>query len=292
MRLTNFGKSHFLINVKIKLLSLEVRILFNFFKKLFIRKQKIRLHPQHFAKDSQSVAKRHSVKKIPASQTQPAKITTTRKTATILVKFINEDHMNLRQPLIFKASLGEPIRLKIPKFKNYIFKKIDGLTSNIVSPEQTITVCYQKELGQPVMIYCFDYDTHQLLSAPTFMTGPLNENYQVKIPSIIGYQIHLSIGNLTGSYNKESQNVVLYYRKSDWKLVQAVNYLVKIKFPAVVYSHASEKSSYDFKLPVDSVWKVFKEVHTTDTTWLSLGGAEWVKKDSVSRIASARKKLN
>ncbi|MEN3245113.1 MucBP domain-containing protein [Fructilactobacillus sanfranciscensis] len=273
--------------------------MFNFIKKLFMPKQKNKPRPKHLAKNSVSMtrnAKNFKPKTIENSDkltiTSKQNALSTKNPATILVKFLNANQDELRSQLIFKSYLGEPLRLTIPQFKNYIFKKIEGMTSIVVATQQTIIIHYKKKLGKPVMVYCFDYDNNTLLKVPEFMTGEINEHYQVKIPAILGYQLHISIGDLDGIFNNEPQNVILYYRHDNWKLVQPVNYLVKIKLPAVVYSHALEKSNYDFKLPVGSVWKVFKEVHTNEQTWLSLGGAEWIKQEYVTKINDETKKIN
>lgn len=273
--------------------------MFTFFKKLFKGTSPTSSHPKRFS-HSVNQTKSKSVVDKPVSNPQISKTPQVTKPhelvnkipATVLIKFVDEQQQALKSPLIFKGRLGDPLNLTVPNLTGYLFQKIDGLSSKINATQQTITIHYQKELGQPVMIYCFDYDTNQLLSTPTFMTGPLNEAYQVVLPPINGYQIHFSLGQQTGVYTHEPQNVILYYRRNNWKIVQPVNYLVKIKSSTQVYPDPFQKTPYAFKLPTGSVWKVFKEVHTNDTTWLSLGGAEWVKQAYVSRIAAAPKKLN
>lgn len=274
-------------------------MLFTLFKKLFKRNVSVTRPPKHFSRTIVQTERTQPVlennlktKPDVAPQVKKTQTLVTKTPATVLVKFIDKQQKELRPQLILKGFLGDSLKLTIPNLSGYLLQKIDGMSSKISAPKQTITVHYQSALGQPVMIYCFDYDTNQLLGNPQFMTGPLTQNYHVPLPKIAGYQLHFSIGNQTGTYTHEPQNVILYYRRNDWKIVQPVNYLVKIKASTLVYQDPITQTQYDFKLPTGSVWKVFKEVHTNQGTWLSLGGAEWVKQDYVSRINDPIKKIN
>ncbi|WP_429971341.1 MucBP domain-containing protein [Fructilactobacillus sp. Tb1] len=266
--------------------------MFNFFKNLFALKPPIKNRPKH-RKPAKAI-------EIPIENddiSEPVQVISTntelavKAPATVLVRFLNDQDQELEANLIFKSYIGSPLKLTIPSIEGYIFKKIDGISSEVIAAQQTIIIHYQKELGQPIMIYCFDYDNNQLLQVPTFLSGVLGTTYHVDLPTIKGYLPHLAIGELSGQYGNDPQNIVLYYRREDWKTVQPVNYLISIKTPATVYKHPTEQESYPFTLPIGSVWKIFKEVRTNNQVWLSLGGAEWIKQDYTSRITDKQKQL-
>ncbi|EKK20091.1 hypothetical protein B808_1017 [Fructilactobacillus florum 8D] len=208
------------------------------------------------------------------------------KKARIFINYHDEQHRPLQQPDIFVSELGQRLQITIPEIPNYYFNAMTGITSHVVQTSQVVTLHYRKQTGKAVLIYCFDFDDHHLLKIPTFAVGPIDTEYYLTAPAIADYRLYLWAGKLRGRFSKQSQTIVCYYRRTNWQLVQPVNYLVTITTTTSIYPEPEQHQPHPIRLPRGSVWKVFKEVQTTETTWLFLGGAEWIKKSATSRLTS------
>ncbi|ANZ57980.1 hypothetical protein BGL34_02485 [Fructilactobacillus lindneri] len=255
-------------------------------KKSHYDKKESELSNSHVSKQSSSqtsLTSNFSKSKLPISN---GEIST-----TIFVNIVDENKKLLKSPLIIKTYLGNSIHIDIPSIHNYTFKNVSGISSTVIIPNQVITLHYVKDMGKPVMIYCFDFDTGKLLKTPEFITGKLEDPFNLKLPQLKDYKLNLLVGDLKGQFTNKSQNIICYYRHANWKIVQPVNYQVKIAIKTKVYQDPNEKIPYDIQLPIGSIWKVFKEVKTNQTLWLSLGGAEWIKADDVKLITKNHPKL-
>ncbi|KID41332.1 MucBP domain-containing protein [Fructilactobacillus fructivorans] len=225
--------------------------------------------------------------KRPSSKQSEAK-----KPSTVLMEFVDQAGNQLKPTEIISGSIGDPINFIVPQIKNYILVNIDGLTRKMRTSNQLIKFHYMPKLGQPVSVYCFDFDTFRLLQTPIIVNGSFHHHFSLQAPVISNYDLHLSIGDLNGQFTEKPQNIILYYRRSNWKVVQSVNYLVKMKIPTSVYDSPQQNRKYDQILPAGSTWKVFTEIKTNQGDWLNLGGSQWVKKHQTIRVNNFDKRLN
>lgn len=278
----------------------EERILLNFIKKLLNHSHKNNsvVKQSHYdEKESElsirPVSKQHISRPSITTNSSKSELPTSNSKipTTIFVNIVDENKKLLKSPLIIKTYLGNTMNIDIPSIHNYTFKNVSGISSTVIIPNQIITLHYVKKMGKPVMLYCFDFDTGQLLKTPEFITGPLEDTFNLKLPQLKDYKLNLLVGDLKGQFTNKSQNIICYYRHANWEIVQPVNYQIEIAIKTKVYQDPNEKIPYDIQLPIGSIWKVFKEVKTNQTLWLSLGGAEWIKADDVNLITKNSPKL-
>lgn len=198
----------------------------------------------------------------------------------IVINYLDENNQIIKQSDVIYGKVNEKIKLFFPKIDNYILSKISNFSINFTEKPQKIDINYLKKMGQPIILYYFDYDNFKMIKKPTFKYGFIESNYYSKPPQIDHYKIYLTSGNQNGIISNKVQTINYYYRLENWQIVQKVNYFVKLKKNIFPFFLPDGKQLKD-KLPENSIWKAFIVIKTKKEEWFNLGGNQWIKAQDV-----------
>ncbi|WP_172187299.1 MucBP domain-containing protein [Lentilactobacillus kribbianus] len=198
---------------------------------------------------------------------------------TITYFFLDEHDQPIRTPDWLVGVVGTAVNYSVPEIDNYYFTGVDQLFSTFPQSNESVTIHYERLTGSPVQIYYLDYDTTNTLHPMSLITGMINEEYQITPPDIADYRILQSIGNQRGLLTTQTQQVIYYYRKTEWRTVQSVDYYVKLTADAIIYDNP-DGNSLRHQLPKGLILRVFTEIKTNNNElWLNIGGDQWLLKN-------------
>ncbi|CAJ1227100.1 MucBP domain-containing protein [Lactiplantibacillus xiangfangensis] len=203
--------------------------------------------------------------------------------ALILVHHLDADGNEIQTPDMIAGTVGEEIHLPDVSIAGYHLVHIDGLTRWFTKPQARIVLTYERQAGQPVWVYAYDIDQRQLIGRPTMYRGQLGTPYQVKAPTVAGFKLLRSVGDLTGEYTTTSKTVLFFYRNQNWQQTDLSTGFVQIKTLTAVYPYpGATTTDYLTKLQPGSTYKTYMRVRLTDhTTWYAIGDDQWIAEQHV-----------
>jgi len=203
--------------------------------------------------------------------------------ALILVHHVTTDGQELQAPEMIAGTVGDEIHLPNVNLPGYHLVDINGLTRWFTSERARIVLTYEREYGQPIWVYAYDIDQRQLIGLPTMQRGRLGDPYQVTAPTVTGFKLLRSVGDLTGEYTTTSKTVLFFYRNANWRQTDLSTGFVQIKTATPVYPYpGATTTNYWLHLPVGAIYKTYMRVQLTDgTTWYTLGEDQWIAETNV-----------
>lgn len=198
--------------------------------------------------------------------------------ALILVHHLDKDGHELQTPDMIAGTIGEEIHLPAVTVPGYHLVRIDGLTRWFTQPKARIVLTYERQAGQPVWVYAYDIDQRQLIGRPTMYRGPLRDAYRVTAPTVAGFKLLRSVGDLTGEYTTTSKTVLFFYRNQNWQQTDLSTGFVQIRSTTAVYPYPGATAThYPTKLQPGSTYKTYMRVQLNNGgTWYSIGDDQWI----------------
>lgn len=226
--------------------------------------------------------------KLPESNTQaettesptivtPADTTDNVQQAQVIFSYLDEQNQPIAKADIVRGNLGQTFHFRIPNFSDYYLTSIENFTYQFKKTNQEVTLHFALKDGLPVMIYCLDTDTGQLLKSVQLLSGKIGQAFHIEAPTINGYRVVSSIGDVYGHFDQQTHGLIFAYRRQHWETVQPVEYFVKLKRSHNVFDYPQGRPLRT-GLPANVIIKIFARVDLTDqTSWLNIGGFEWIK---------------
>ncbi|ETY74702.1 MucBP domain-containing protein [Lactiplantibacillus fabifermentans] len=210
-------------------------------------------------------------------------LTTNQTAALILVHHLDADGHELQAPDMIAGQIGDEIHLPDVSIAGYHLVNIDGLTRWFTAPQARIVLTYERQAGQPVWVYAYDIDQRQLIGIPMMSRGKLGTPYQVTAPTVAGFKLLRSVGDLTGEYTTTSKTVLFFYRNQNWQQTDLSTGFVKIHAETAVYPYAgATTTNYLTKLQAGTVFKTYMRVQLTNgETWYMVGDDQWIPESHV-----------
>ncbi|RRK09977.1 hypothetical protein D1831_09750 [Lactiplantibacillus garii] len=203
--------------------------------------------------------------------------------ALILVHHLDSAGNELQAPDMIAGKIGEEIHLPAVNVAGYHLVHIDGLTRWFTKPQARIVLTYERQAGQPIWVYAYDIDQRQLIGRPTMYRGQLKTPYKVTAPTVAGFKLLRSVGDLTGEYTTTSKTVLFFYRNANWQQTDLSTGFVQIKTLTAVYPYpGATTTNYLTKLQPGSTYKTYMRVRLIDkTTWYAVGDDQWIAESHV-----------
>lgn len=214
----------------------------------------------------------------PTSETDEHALQANATDALLLVHHLDSDGHELQAPDMIGGKIGEEIHLPAATIAGYHLVHIDGLTRWFTQPKAQIVLHYERQAGQPIWVYAYDIDQRELIGHPTMYRGQLGQPYRVKAPTVAGFKLLRSVGDLTGEYTTTSKTVLFFYRNENWLQTDLSTGFVQITAVTAVYPYPGATATrYLTKLQPGSTYKTYMRVRLSDqTTWYSIGQEQWI----------------
>lgn len=203
--------------------------------------------------------------------------------ALILVHHLDVDGHELQAPDMIAGYIGDEIHLPNVDISGYHLVHIDGLTRWFTAPQARLVLTYERQAGQPVWAYAYDIDQRQLIGLPAMTRGPLGTPYQVTAPTVAGFKLLRSVGDLTGEYTTSSKTVLFFYRNQNWRQTDLSTGFVQIRQQTRVFPYpGATMTNYLTTLQVGSVYKTYLRVQlNAGDTWYNIGDNQWIPETQV-----------
>lgn len=196
--------------------------------------------------------------------------------AYTFVSYIDEKGQCLKLSDTITGYLGQKINFTIPDFKSYVISNIEGNLVQITKPKNYVVIHYITINAKPVNVFFINYDTYSMVQMPKIYTGKYGDSYQIKIPNIPHFVTVKYIGNLTGTFNDNISNIIIYYRRDDWQCYTKLhNSYIRTTHNTKVYCNTPGKV-LDVLLPIATTWRVFYKVKSNGIQWLNIGFNQWI----------------
>jgi len=209
--------------------------------------------------------------------------------ALIVVHHVDTTGHDLQTPEMIAGTIGDEIHLPSANLAGYHLVNIDGLTRWFTRERAQITLTYAREAGQPIWVYAYDIDQRQLIGLPVMHRGRLGDQYQLTAPTVAGFKLLRSVGDLTGEYTTTSKTVLFFYRNANWQQTDLSAGFVQIKSRTKVYPYPGATTTDRWVvLPVGAIYKTYMRVQlTTGETWYLLGSDQWIGESHVQLTSSS-----
>ncbi len=203
--------------------------------------------------------------------------------ALVLVHHLDTDGNELQAPDMIAGTVGEEIHLPAISIAGYHLTHIEGLTRWFTVPQARIVLTYERQAGQPVWVYAYDIDQRQLIGRPTMYRGPLGTPYQVSAPTVAGFKLLRSVGDLTGEYTTTAKTVLFFYRNQTWQQADLSTGYVQISATTPVYPYpGATATNYQTRLQQHSTYKTYMRVRLDHgETWYAIGADQWIPETCV-----------
>lgn len=235
-----------------------------------------RTAPLHPDETATSISKNDKSDPEPAKIVDPSPLDNQHQ-AQVIFSYLDEAEIPIAKSDIFHGIVGDKIQFKIPSFADYYLTAIDNFTYQFEATNQTVTFRFALKNGLPVMIYCLDTDTGQILRSVQILTGKLGHQYRLTAPEIKGFRVISSTGATYGQFDRQTHGVIFAYRRKNWETVQPVEYFVKLKNAHEVFNNP-QGQTLKTGLPANIIIKVFARIDLADkSSWLNIGGFEWIR---------------
>lgn len=208
--------------------------------------------------------------------------------ALVLVHHLDADGHELQAPDMIAGYIGDEIHLPNSNIAGYHLVHIDGLTRWFTAPRAQLILTYERQAGQPVWAYAYDIDQRQLIGLPTMTRGPLGSPYQVAAPTVAGFKLLRSVGDLTGEYTTRSKTVLFFYRNQNWRQTDLSTGFVQIRQQTRVFPYpGATTTNYLTALQVGSVYKTYLRVQLNNgDTWYNIGDNQWIAETQIQLTTS------
>ncbi|WP_047999320.1 MucBP domain-containing protein [Lactiplantibacillus herbarum] len=220
-----------------------------------------------------------------SSPQSPKSITATSATPTvnhtealILVHHLDNAGNELQTPDMIAGTIGDEIHLPDVTIDGFHLVHIDGLTRWFTTAQASITLTYERQAGQPVWMYAYDIDRRELIGRPTMYRGQLRTAYEVTAPTVAGFKLLRSVGDVTGEYTTISKTVLFFYRNQNWQQTDLSTGFIQIHTLTKVFPYpGATTTQYPTRLQPGSTYKTYMRVRLTDhTIWYEIGGDQWI----------------
>ena len=228
----------------------------------------------------------NSAETTPASKSAPRSITAqaaatpalNQTDALILVHHLDQDGNELQAADMIAGTIGDEIHLPAVSIAGYHLVHIDGLTRWFTTAQASITLTYERQAGQPVWMYAYDIDRRELIGRPTMYRGKLGTSYEVTAPTVAGFKLLRSVGDVTGEYTTTSKTVLFFYRNQNWQQTDLSTGFIQINTLTAVYPYpGATTTNYLTKLQPGSTYKTYMRVRlVSDETWYAIGEDQWI----------------
>ncbi|MFB9769725.1 MucBP domain-containing protein [Lactiplantibacillus modestisalitolerans] len=208
----------------------------------------------------------------------PTDLAVNQTDALLIVHHLDTAGNELQAPDMIAGTVGDEIHLPAVTIAGYHLVHIDGLTRWFTTPQARITLTYERQAGQPIWVYAYDIDQRQLIGRPTMYRGPLGQAYKVVAPTVAGFKLLRSVGDLTGEYTTTAKTVLFFYRNQSWQKTDLSTGYVQISHVTPVYPYpGATTTNYLTKLQPGSTYKTYMRVQLVDnTTWYAIGDDQWI----------------
>lgn len=224
--------------------------------------------PQFKKSDSKLTNNHHNVKKA-----------LSKPDSTIIIIYQDENHHSLSSPQIISGKRGEAINVKFKEFNHFDLIHIEGFTSVFVEPYGSMILTYRRQSGANIWLFSKDIDDSHMLGKPRFVSGKVDEKYNLTPPNFLGYNLLRAQGPVNGNFNDKQQVVTYYYRDATWKNVDFDIKYLKMKVSQPGFDAPRGNDTF-ITLAKDTVWQVFETVQlVSGERWHCLGGNLWVGED-------------
>lgn len=198
--------------------------------------------------------------------------------ALVLVHHLDQDGNELQAADMIAGTIGEEIHLPAVSITGYHLVHIEGLTRWFTTPQASITLTYERQAGQPVWMYAYDIDRRELIGRPTMYRGKLGTPYEISAPTVAGFKLLRSVGDVTGEYTTTSKTVLFFYRNQNWQQTDLSTGFVQVNKLTAVYPYpGATTTNYLTKLQPGSTYKTYMRVRlVTHETWYAIGDDQWI----------------
>lgn len=205
-------------------------------------------------------------------------LATNQTEALILVHHLDQAGNTLQPADMIAGTIGEETYLPAVSIAGYHLVNIDGLTRWFTKPQASITLTYERQAGQPVWMYAYDIDRRELIGRPTMYRGKLGTPYEVSAPTVAGFKLLRSVGDVTGEYTTTSKTVLFFYRNENWQQTDLSTGFIQINHETAVYPYpGATTTNYLTKLQPGSTYKTYMRVRlVTHETWYAIGDDQWI----------------
>jgi hypothetical protein len=204
--------------------------------------------------------------------------------AYTFVSYLNEKGQSLKPYDTIQGYLGQKIDFTIPDFKSYVITDIEGNLTEIKHPKNWVTIHYMSLNAKPINVFFINYDTYSMIQMPETYIGKYGDAYKIKPPTIPNFITINHIGNLTGRFSDNIKNIIIYYRRDDWKCyINLHNSYIRTTHKTKVYLDTPGKA-LDVLLPAATTWKVFYTVQSHGIKWLNIGFNQWIVDQNYKKI--------
>ncbi|POD85911.1 hypothetical protein S101258_01223 [Lactiplantibacillus plantarum subsp. plantarum] len=69
----------------------------------------------------------------------------------------------------------------------------------------------------------------ELIGRPTMYRGKLGTPYEISAPTVAGFKLLRSVGDVTGEYTTTSKTVLFFYRNQNWQQTDLSTGFVQVK---------------------------------------------------------------
>ncbi|MFD0897807.1 MucBP domain-containing protein [Loigolactobacillus binensis] len=265
----------------------------NFLKRLktFFNPQQVATVQLPLGENYQPIARRRPVllpsatqnAYLPITSTQLQPSTHVQPDSFVLVFYYTETGETLARPQIVSGVRGQAFNITEHQFADYYLSRIENYHGYFVYPQAIIQLIYAHQPAAPVIVFHFD-ENHHLLTSPEYLVGLLGQHYETHFLESRRYRVQHVTTNQVGRFGAHTKIVTYSYRLRHIRW--ANRYLtgfVRLTTDVVSYRTPNGEPLAD-KLPVNTIWRVYQKVQTTDRkTWYDLG-SQWVPTANTERI--------
>ncbi|MFC6169172.1 MucBP domain-containing protein [Loigolactobacillus jiayinensis] len=201
----------------------------------------------------------------------------------VIVFYFTETGDRLAKPQIVSGVRGQAFNFTVHQFEHYYVSRIENYHGYFAYPRAIIQLIYAQQPAAPVIVFHFD-EQHHLLAQPEYLVGQLGQRYETHFLESRQYQVQHVTTNQIGHFSQQTQIVTYDYRLR--QIRWANRYLTGfVRLTTDVTSYrAPDAEPLAQQLPINTVWRVYQKVQTTQRqTWYDLGG-QWIPTENTERV--------
>ncbi len=141
----------------------------------------------------------------------------------VIVKYVDKETNLVLDSYTITGKSGENYQTERRKFENYCFIEVVGQEVGTLGLDtKEVTYFYEKKSGKVTVTY-IDEEGREVLREE--LTGKIDENYNVVIKDVVGYEVKEVIGDTIGKYEEATKEVVVKLEKIVPKGTVIVKYI-------------------------------------------------------------------